>query len=87
MDTVLINHDLLVTVAISVTGALFAALGTLSYYLMTMIIRKIEIKIETCNEKLNSQILALNNAQIDAKKKIDFAHNRITDHVEKHHTN
>lgn len=86
MDQILVDHDLFVTVAISITGALFAALGTLSYFLGTMLIRRLEVKIETCQKALNIKVADVIKDQQEDHKTIYHAHNRITDHVEKHHT-
>jgi len=96
-EQILIDHDLLVTIAISVTGVLFASLGTLSFWLGRLLLNKLDRKIETGYDKLDSNMNTCQRAihvKIDSlvkyeeenRKSTYHAHDRLTDHIEKHHT-
>ncbi len=96
-EQILIDHDLMVTIAISVTGALFASLGTLSFWLGRLLLNKLDKKIETGYDKLDSNMQACQlalNTKVDSlvayekenRKSTYHAHDRMTEHVEKHHT-
>jgi len=96
-EQILIDHDLLVTIAISVTGALFASLGTLSFWLGRLLLNKLDRKIETrydkldqsldtCQKAINIKVDSLIVYEKENRESAYHAHDRITQHVEKHHT-
>jgi len=89
-EQIIVDHDLFVTVAISITGVLFASLGTLSFLLGKNVLNRIDTKIENGHSKqedkmdsnqkiINTKLDTLIDYEMTNRKSIDHAHNRITD--------
>ena len=78
-EQITISHDWLVTVAISVTGTLFATLGTLTFYLGKLLLAKLDKKIDNCHLILQNNINLLIKSHDENHESIYHAHDRITE--------
>lgn len=76
-----------------VVNFIYAVVATTVVFLATVIgiiarlwLRIITTKITTCNESLQQSISHIKEASLENRERIEYAHDRITDHVERHHS-
>jgi len=92
-ETIVIDQTFLVIMMVSLTSTLFAALGTLLYWLGKMLFRRLDERIDRlygdvkeCRTELEEKIGNQASYNKETRKSAYDCHDRITNHVEKHHT-
>jgi len=94
---IVINDDLLITIMIAGFSFLVSACGALIVILGRMLFNKLDKKIDQCSqdlsERMDYKFIALDakmqtiiEYNKETRKSAYDGHNRITSHVEKHHT-
>ncbi len=84
--SLIIDHDMFIAALISVFGALLSFTVAFLFMSIRYLINSFDKKLESCSKNISEKIGVLMKYAEDNKKAIDHAHNRVSNHVEKHHT-
>ncbi len=83
---IVINQTVFITALITVFGALLSFTIAFLFMSVRYLINSFDKKLDTYNKNLSDKIDTLMKYAEDNKKAIGHAHNRVSDHVDKHHT-
>ena len=83
---IIIDQSAFVTALITVFGALLSFTIAFLFMSVRYLINSFDKKLETCNKNISDKLDLIIKDTDSNEKSITHAHNRLSEHVDKHHT-